>query len=24
VFFLLNYVAFLVGYDPQPERKVKR
>jgi hypothetical protein len=24
VFFGLNYLAFLVGYDPQPERRVKR
>ena len=23
-FFVLNYFAHLVGYDPQPERKVKR
>ena len=23
-FFALNYLAFLVGYDPQPERNVRR
>ena len=23
-FFVLNYFAYLVGYDPQPERKIKR
>ena len=23
-FFALNYLAFLVGYDPQPERNAKR